>query len=84
MAETTHSETQSEMNVQEQTQNEADNKDDIRILHRAAEILLNRVTKTKQLEKNFSPNEITMEGQRAYLDPLILRFVFWLADKKNI
>ena len=47
--------------------------DALNILHQAAKILRERVIKTKQLDTEyFAPEEVTLETQRAFLDPLLL------------
>lgn len=56
--------------------------DEVGILHKAAEILIKRVSESTKLEKEyFSPSEVSIEGQKSYIDPLLLRFISWLSDK---
>ena len=59
--------------------------DEICIVHKAAVILRNRVVNaTHPSNKSyFSPEEITPQGQKSYLDPLLLKFVNWLSNKEK-
>ena len=59
--------------------------DELSILHQAAKILRERVLKTKKLENEyFAPEEVTLEAQKAFLDPMLLRFVMWLSSNKKL
>ena len=50
--------------------------DELNILHQAAKILRERGLKTKKLDNEyFAPEEVTLETQKAFLDPMLLRFV---------
>ena len=56
--------------------------DEASILHQAATILRQRISKTKGLgQENYSPNELSLDAQRDFLDPLLLRFMNWLSCK---
>ena len=59
--------------------------DELNILHQAAKILRERVLKTKKLDyEYFAPEEVTLETQKAFLDPMLLRFVMWLSSNKKL
>lgn len=59
--------------------------DEISILHQAAIILRQRVLQTKKLKNEyFAPEEVTVEAQKNFLDPLLLRFILWLSSKKKL
>ena len=59
--------------------------DELSILHQAAKILRERVIKTKKLENEyFAPEEVSLESQKAFLDPMLLRFVMWLSNNKKL
>ena len=58
---------------------------ELSILHQAAKIQRERVLKTKKLENEyFAPEEVTLEAQKAFLDPMLLRFVMWLSCNKKL
>ena len=41
--------------------------------------------KTKKLENEyFAPEEVTFAAQKAFLDPMLLRFVMWLSCNKKL
>ena len=56
--------------------------DETSIVHKAAVILRNRVVNATH-PLYFSPEEITPQGQKSYLDPLLLKFVNWLSNKEK-
>ena len=40
--------------------------------------------KTKKLDnKYFAPVQVTLETQKAFLDPMLLRFIVWLSSRKE-
>ena len=59
--------------------------DETSIVHKAAIILRNMVLKpNKSHDKDyFSADGVTPEGQRAYMYPLVLKFVNWLSSKEK-
>ena len=58
---------------------------DASILHQAADILRNRISKTEGLQQEyFSPDELSLEAQCDFLDPLLLRFINWLSCKTKL
>ena len=59
--------------------------DELSILHQAAKILRERVLKTKKLDNEyFAPEEVTLDTQKVFLDPMLLRFVTWLSSNKKL
>lgn len=59
--------------------------EDLSVLHQAAVILITRVLKTQKLDKEyFSPEEVTLESQKNFLDPVLLRFIGWLSSKTKL
>ena len=53
------------------------------ILHQAAGIIRSRSNSTIKLEQEyFSPEESNFAGQKEFIDPLILKFIGWLSNKK--
>ena len=59
--------------------------DELNILHQAAKLLRERVLKTKKLDnKYFAQEEVTLETQKAFLGPMLLRFVMWLSSNKKL
>ena len=47
--------------------------DELNILHQAVKILRETVLTTKKLDNEyFAPEEVTLETQRAFLDPMLL------------
>ena len=84
---------QTELNKSCEYQNEMESfdegisySDETSIVHKAAIILRNRVVNAAQTSNKsyFSVEEITPQGQKSYLDPLLLKFVNWLSDKDKI
>ena len=52
------------------------------VVHKAVGILRKRMEMTKKMDKEyFSPDEVTVEGQRKFIDPLLYKAVEWLCDK---
>ena len=61
-----------------------ESKDDVSIVHKAAIILRNRILEStlQSTDKEYyASEEVTLEKQRSYLDPLLLKFVNWLSSK---
>ncbi|WAR01041.1 hypothetical protein MAR_025413 [Mya arenaria] len=58
---------------------------DVAILHEAATILRKRIKHTKGLQNEYySSDELSLENQRDFLDPLLVRFVTWLSAKSKL
>ena len=58
--------------------------DEASILHQAATILRQRISKTEDLQQEYySANELSFEAQRDFLDPL-LGFMNWLSCKTEL
>ena len=63
----------------------SDSADKISIVHQAAIILRQKVLQTKKVKNEyFVPDEVTVEAQKNFLDPLLLRFNMWLPRKNKL
>lgn len=58
----------------------SDHSDERSVIHQAAGILRERILKMDGLKKEyFSANELSLNAQKDFLDPLLLSFVCWLS-----
>ena len=76
---------QTESTYEHLTELNTETNDELSILHKAASILRNKVLKTEKLDKEyFSATEITIEAQKQFLDPILIRFVGWLSSNSKL
>jgi hypothetical protein len=60
-----------------------DNLDDKTVVHRAIDVLRQRIQKTTKLEAEYYwSSEMTLESQRKFVDPLLYTAMQWLTDDK--
>ena len=59
--------------------------DEASVLYQAASILRQRISKTTGLQQEYySANELSLEAQHSFIDPLLLKFMNWMFCKTKL